>query len=171
MGLYRRGRSWHFSYMVADRQIRESSGSTNKRVAEKLLALRKAEVLEDRWNLPRSRAPRLKDWAKQFLESVQHTSTRERYQYSVDVLIEFFGDVKINEISPQRVEQFKQSRLQSGVGAANTNRDTTTLSGMLSRAKKLHLISRNPCQDVDKLEERRQRRQSRPLSYEEEAAL
>jgi len=41
------------------------------------LALRKAEVLEDRWNLPRSSAPRLKGWAKQFLENCHHKSTRE----------------------------------------------------------------------------------------------
>jgi integrase len=38
----------------------------------------------------------------------------------------------------------------------------------LSRAKKMRLISHNPCSDVGKLNERRDRRQARPLSYDEE---
>lgn len=174
MGLYRRsdcGNIWWFDYMAAGRQIRESSGSTNKRVAEKLLALRKTQVLEERWNLPKSNAPRLEQWAKQFLESIQHENTRERYRYSVDTLLEFFGNVRINEITPERINQFQQWRLQRGVHTATVNRDTATLSVMLSKARKLRLITRNPCADVDKLEERRARRQAKPLSYGEEAAL
>lgn len=53
-------------------------------------------------------------------------------------------------------------------GKATINRDTATLSSCLFRAKKMRLISRNPCGDVGKLNERHDRRQARPLSYEEE---
>jgi integrase len=42
---------------------------------------------------------------------------------------------------------------------------------MCSRAKKLRLISQNPCTDVGKLNERRDRRQAKPLSYEEEMRI
>ena len=48
------------------------------------------------------------------------------------------------------------------------NRDVATLSSCLSRAKKMRLISHNPCVDVGKLNERRDRRRGRPLTYEEE---
>jgi integrase len=51
------------------------------------------------------------------------------------------------------------------------NRDLATLSSSLSRAKKMRLISHNPCKDVGKLNERRERRQAKPLSYEEEARV
>ena len=54
------------------------------------------------------------------------------------------------------------------MGKATINRDTATLSSCLSRAKKMRLISHNPCSDVGKLNERRDRRQGRPLSYDEE---
>jgi integrase len=42
---------------------------------------------------------------------------------------------------------------------------------MLSRAKKFRYISHNPCADVEKLNELRDRRQARPLSYDEENRL
>ena len=61
MGLYRRHESkvWWMSYMKDGRQHRESSGSTNQRIAEKLLTLRTAQVFEERWSLPRSKSPRI----------------------------------------------------------------------------------------------------------------
>jgi len=48
------------------------------------------------------------------------------------------------------------------------NRDVATLSSCLSRAKRMRLISHNPCSDVGKLNERRDRRRAKPLSYDEE---
>ena len=53
MGLYRRHESkvWWMSYMKDGQQCRESSGSTNKKLAEKLLASRTAQVFEERWSL------------------------------------------------------------------------------------------------------------------------
>jgi len=58
--------------------------------------------------------------------------------------------------------------MEQGAGKATVNRDVATLSSCLSRAKKMRLISHNPCGDVGKLNERRDRRRARPLTYEEE---
>jgi integrase len=54
---------------------------------------------------------------------------------------------------------------------ATVNRDFATLSSALTKAKKLRLITHNPCADVGKLNERRERRQAKPLTYEEEARI
>jgi len=54
---------------------------------------------------------------------------------------------------------------------ATVNRDVATLSSLFARAKQLRLVSQNPCKDVGKLNERRGRRQARPISYEEEDRL
>jgi integrase len=167
---------WHRHRMVQarkdGRQHRESTGSPNKRKAEQVLALRKAQVLEDRWNLPRSRSPRLGTWMEEFLKSVPHEKTRSRYRSSVNNILAYFGDkIRLAEITPEAVFRFQQKRAEDGVGKATVNRDTSTLSSSLSRAKKMRLISRNPCCDVGKLNERRERRQAKPLSYEEEARV
>src|SRR6185369_5838374 len=103
MGIYKRGETWWLSYMIQGRQIRESSGSTNKRLASKLLSVRKAQVVEDRWNLPKSNSPRLREWSSQYLLTVRHLNTRERYRASVENLFQYFGDIKICEITPESI--------------------------------------------------------------------
>ncbi len=157
------------SYMKDGQQHRESSGATNKKLAEKLLASRTAQVFEERWSLPRSKSPHLGNWLKEFLESVSHDQTRSRYQSSINNLLNYFGrNIRLSDITPESVFRFQQARLDHGVGKATINRDTATLSSCLSRAKRMRLISHNSCSDVGKLNERRDRRQARPLSYEEE---
>ena len=178
MGLYRRtdrGRRqkvWWVSYMDCGRQVRESSGSTNKRVAEKLLSRRKAEALEGRLNLPRSHSPHLGEWTEQFLNSIQHAKTRSRYRSSINNILRHLGsDIRLADLTPERIFLFQQKRLEEGTGNATVNRDVATLSSLFTRAKKWRLVSQNPCRDVDKLNERRDRRQARPISYEEEDRL
>src|SRR5437773_756983 len=77
MGVYLRRNSrntrskvWWISYMKDGRQHRESSGSSNKKVATKLLTVRTAQVFEERWNLPRSKSPRFGNWVREFLVSI-----------------------------------------------------------------------------------------------------
>jgi len=178
MGLYRRrdkstgGRVWWISYMLVGRQHRESSGSTNKRVAEKLLAVRKAQVFEDRWNLPKSQTPQLGNSIKEFLTTVPHENTRARYDSSLKNVLRYFGPrIHLSEITPQSICALQQKRLADGASRATANRDVAALSAMLSRAKRLRLISRNPCSDVGRLNEKRDRRQAKPLSYAEEARI
>ena len=171
MGLYRRRESkvWWMSYMKDGQQHRESSGVTNKKLAEKLLASRTAQVFEERRSLPRSKSPHLGNWMKEFLESVSHDQTRSRYQSSINNLLNYFGkNIRLSDITPESVFRFQQVRLGQGAGKATINRDTATLSSCLSRAKRMRLISHNLCSDVGKLNERRDRRQARPFSYEEE---
>ena len=178
MGVYRRkdkrrqGKVWWITYFTAGRQYRESTGSTNKRVAVQLLAVRKAQVVEERWSLPRSRSPHLGTWLEEFLKSVSHEKTRSRYQSSVNNILAYFSKkMRLAEITPEAVFRFQQKRLEDRAGKATVNRDLATLSSSLSRAKKMRLISHNACTDVGKLNERRERRQAKPLSYEEEARV
>jgi integrase len=178
MGVFRRkdkrrkGKVWWISYYTAGRQYRESTGSTNKRVAAQLLAVRKAQVVEERWNLPRSRSPQLGTWMEEFVKSISHEKTRSRYQSSVNNILAYFSKkMRLAEITPEAVFRFQQKRLEDGAGKATVNRDLATLSSSLSRAKKMRLISHNACTDVGKLNERRERRQAKPLSYEEEARV
>lgn len=157
------------SYMKDGQQHRESSGVTNKKLAAKLLASRTAQVFEERWSIPRSKSPHLGHWAEQFLKSLSHDQTRSRYQSSINNLVNYFGkNIRLPDITPESIFRFQQARLEQGVGKATINRDTATLSSCLSRAKRMRIISHNACSDVGKLNERRERRQARPLSYEEE---
>jgi integrase len=178
MGIYKRRDSrcrakvWWISYFKGGRQYRESTGTSSKKLAEKLLALRKVQILEERWNLPRSRSPRLLDATEDFLNSVMYDKTRSRYRSSINNLLRHFGErVRLSEITPESIFRFQQKRLEEGAGKATVNRDIATTSALMSRAKKMRLIAQNPCGDVGRLNERRERRQAKPISYEEEARV
>ena len=121
--------------------------------------------------LPKSHVPRLGDWLKKFLASIGHPKTKSRYQSSVNNILRFFGrNVRLLEITPELVFEFQQKRLAEGIGKATVNRDFATLSSALTRARKLRLITHNPCADVGKLNERRERRQAKPLTYKKRRA-
>lgn len=68
--LYRRGKTWWMAYVVDGRQHCESTGTTNKRLAQKILNLRVTEVIEGRYRLPKSNPPKLNEWASQFLDTI-----------------------------------------------------------------------------------------------------
>lgn len=178
MGVFRRknngkkSKVWWIGYQGPQGQIRESSGSTNKRLAEKFFALRKGQAVEKRLGLPRSQSPRLGQWAEDFLKSVGHDKTRSRYQSSINNILHHFGpQIRLSDITAESVFRFQQKRLCGGIGKATTNRDVGTLSSLFSLAKKLELATRNPCRDIDRLNERQDRREGKPFSYDEEARI
>ena len=112
------------------------------------------------------------DATEEFLESITYAKTHSRYQSSINNFLRHFGEpIRLSEITPESIFRFQQKRLQEGAGKATVNRDIATISSLMSRAKKMRQISHNPCIDVGRLNERRERRQAVPLSYEEEAQV
>ena len=178
MGVYYRkarkggNRIWWLSYTVSSRQIFESSHSTSKRFAEKLLAIRRAEIAEGRFNLPSSNPPRLKEWTIDFLATVQHFSTKSRYECSTKQILSFYGDkIRLSDFSVSRIEAFKKKRLSDGVTPAGCNRDLAVLRRLLNLAERQRLIARNPFSQVDMLDERKTRKQPHIVTFEEQAKL
>jgi integrase len=160
---------WWMSYSAYGEQVRESTGTQNKRLAQKILAVRLAEVAEGRFNLPSSNPPRLKDWADKFLESVPHPNTRAGYTIGVAHLQDFFGEnIKLSDISVARIEEFKQRRLAAGVKPSTVNRNLSVLRRMLTLAGRQRLVSRNPFAEVQLLEELKHRRRPHILTWEEQ---
>ena len=145
------GKVWWISYSIAGRQKRESSFSTNKRVAQNLLALRQAQVLEGRLQLPKSRPPKFEDWTERFLETVRHASTKARYSSSIKNLTVHLKGRRLSEITPEMIEEFKLARLESGVRSSTVNRDLATCRRLLNLAKKQRLIGLNPFAEVELL--------------------
>ena len=182
MGLYHRTKKckdgtvrespvWYINYMVNGEPKCESTKTKNKRLAEKILNLRKVEIIEGRFGLPSSNAPPLEQYSQQFLNSIRHENTRKRYTSSVLGLVALLGNVRLSEINSQRIEDFKDARLAAGVRAATVNRDLAVLRRMLKIAQRKKLISLSPFADLEMLEERKERRQPHILTFDEEERL
>jgi hypothetical protein len=173
--LYRRGKKgiWYIGYPLPGGGFRyESTRSTNKRFAQKLEGVRYAEVAEGRFHLPRSNPSRLQTWSDQFLESIPNKVTRARYTTSIRALINHFrGGIRLSQVTTEGIEEFKQARLRSGVGPASVNRDLAVLRRMLKLAKQRRLITENPVDEAEFLEERKHRRQPHILTFDEQIVL
>jgi integrase len=169
--LYKRGKIWWIAYVVDGRQHCESTGTTNKRLAEKILNLRIAEIIEGRHRLPKSNPPRLNEWAAQFLGTISHPNTKRTYDSCIQMLLNFFGDARLSRITPDRIEDFKLSRRRDGTGPATINRNLAVLRRMMKLAARQRLIARTPFQDVDFCEERSSRRQPHILTFEDQRTL
>ena len=60
MALYQRGRVWYADFYANGKRVQESTGTTNRREAEKFLALRTAEIERGEYARPvKSRFPSL----------------------------------------------------------------------------------------------------------------
>ena len=171
MGLYKRGNVWWMTFTANGKHPCLSTGCSNKRMAQKVLDLRRAEILEGKLRLPKSNPPKLDAWAKQFLETVQHPNTQRVYKSCIKSLNEFFGPVRLSEITPESIEQFKVVRTKIGAGPAIINRNLAVLRRMLKLAMRQRFIARTPFDDLEFLEERSHRRQPRILTFEEQAKL
>jgi integrase len=169
--IYRRGKNWTIGYMVDGEQKIEATGTSNKRVAQKILDIRLAEIIEGRFRLPKSNPPKLKQFSDEFLDSIPHQNTRKRYASSVANLRTHFGDARLTEINAERIDEFKDSRLASKVRAATVNRDLAVLRRMLRIAERKRLITFTPFREVEMLEERKERRQPHILTFDEERRL
>lgn len=113
----------------------------------------------------------MNEWAEQFLESIQHQNTRRVYRSCIKSLNDFFGPVRLSEITPESIEQFKLVRTKNGAGPAIINRNLAVLRRMLKLAMRQRFIARTPFDEMEFLEERSHRRQPRILSFEEQAKL
>lgn len=153
----------------------ESTGTSNKRLARKILDTKRAEIVEGRYvNLIKSQAPNLKDFCRQYIESRTDLSpnTRKRYECSERNLVKFFGDSPLSDITETRIEAYKQSQLGVGVKAAGVNRNLSLLRLVLKKARRERYIAQNPLNDSELfMNERIERLQAKPFTLEEEQKL
>jgi len=175
MALYKRNRTWWLSYMVPGLGQRcESSGTSNKRLAQKILDVRRAEIAEGRFaGLLKSHAPKLRAYLSQYLESRTdlHPNTRTRYEVSRRCLEKFFGAVRLPDITDARIEEFKAARLRGTTGPVGVNRDLGLLRIILKQAKRERFIAANPLDNREHFLTERGRIQARPFTIEEEKRM
>ena len=121
--------------------------------AERRLSL----VITDRergvLNLPtRKVIPTVKAYCEQYLKQISGVTKENTYlskERSVQVIIRYLGDRKIDKLNSFLVENFRIDRMKkNGVSSATVNVDVCNLRGILDMARKEGLISQNPCDDL-----------------------
>ena len=95
MGVYKRGNVWWIRYTCHGEQIRESTKTPSKKVAEKLLARRETQILENRFNIALVKSsPWFSEYADEYLEKYG-PETNPEFQYHVGQLINFYEGIGV----------------------------------------------------------------------------
>ncbi len=170
MAIYQRKEAgvWYADYYADGKRVQESTGTRNKREADKFLALRVSEVQRGVYVKPvHTTLPEL--WERYIAYAKTHKRSWKRDIQLYGNLESFLGSAPLAAITPLRVEEFQQSRIQE-VAPATVNRATALLKHMFNMAERWELHrGANPVRLVKFLPE--DNLQFQTLSEDEEQRL
>ena len=111
MGLYRRGKIWHMSYSVDGVQVRESTFTSNKSLAQRAYAKVMTEVEEGRWFERQAKSKTLGELIEKYEDACsKHSKYHARDKSTFKHLIKFFGkDCKLGNIE-RTVGSYEEDR-------------------------------------------------------------
>jgi integrase len=132
--LYQRGAVWWLSYYWKGKQIRESSGTTKKTVADRLLKTREGEIAEGK--LPRVFFDEVTfdELAEDFLSDYRVNGRKSLASAQVYVrhLRKRFEGARASTIDTPTVKKYVEARLAEGAASATVNRELAALKRMFN---------------------------------------
>ena len=157
-GLFRRRGSPHWWIRFADengRIRRESTGTTEKKLAREILAKKKTLVVEGRY-LDKKRVPKTTffELCKQYWElEGQHKRTKGLSEM-IQIWKESLGNAPVAELSQQTIERFLKARMkEKRLSPATTNRHLAMLSSMFNKGVEWGLVVENSTRGIKPLRE------------------
>ncbi|MEE9615040.1 MAG: tyrosine-type recombinase/integrase [Thermodesulfobacteriota bacterium] len=167
MALYKRGKVWWMSFICKGRQVRRSTETTNKKLAEKIYAKCVTQVAEGKWfDIDEGRRRTFEELsAKYEAQEFKELKSWQTVQSYLKQLKDFFGPYPLSDITPALIDEFKQMRKGKGVKPATINRQLNILKRMFNLAKKRWMWIREV--PPIEMEPKADRKRVRHLSFEE----
>ena len=172
MGLVKRGTTWWMSFMYQGQQVRRSTGTADKRLAEAILGKVKVQIIEGQFfEKPKAQQRTLTELMERYIS--EHAARRGNYYReltSVKTLKAFFGNPLLDHITPKRIVAYKNQRYTDGVKPATINRELATLKKAFNLARReWEWCTENPVCRVSM--ERENNTRDRWLTVDEETRL
>jgi integrase len=160
LSVYRRGKTWWYSFVFCGQYIQESAKTKSKTVAKEAEKTRRRELEEGYNNItPEDRNRRILTLAKAAEEyqeqyEARNTANATRYsEYCIKHLVEHLGSKMLIQITDHAVVAYQQARLKEGAAGKTINEEVGELFRImgsfgeairlkLKRAKKLKLTER-----------------------------
>ena len=169
MSLFKRGTKWWVSLFREGIRYQYSTGTSNRKRAEKIADKFKEELNDERFQIVES-DPRMtfRELAARFIAS---GSVRPHHLYHLNLLLPFFSDFPVLRITKSLADEFRKARHAKNkmIKDATINRDLSVLRHVLYWAVDEQLLAANPLTRMKMARERRIRRQV--LAIAEEALL
>ena len=157
-GLYRRRGSPNWWVRYADpngRIVRESTGTSEKTLAKKVLAKKRVLVVEGR-HLDKKQVPRTTffELCEQYWELWGKHKRMKGLSHMLEIWKQAIGNVAIKDLSQRRIEKFLNRRMdEDKVSAATRNRHLTMLKAMFNKGIEWGLATGNPAGGIGRLRE------------------
>jgi len=156
MGLYKRGSVWWMSFSYQGRQIRRSTETTDKKLAQRILDKVKGEIAEGKWfeKLP-GEDRTFKEMMDKYME--EHSARNKapkshiRDRSLCAHLVSFFGEMELAEITPSLIAEYKTKRREEGASAKTVNNELILMSHAFNLAiRDWGWVKENPVKKVSK---------------------
>ena len=172
--MFKRGGVYWTSISYKGKRIRKSLETADKKLAQSIEAKIKTEIVEGKYfEKPVGDNKTFTDMMEKFMkEHAPRVSGNTRLSYSASLkhLSTYFGDLKLLEITPKKISDYKVLRYSEEAKPATINRELAMLSKAFSLAfKEWEWIKENPVSKVPKEKENNER--DRWLTDEQERRL
>jgi integrase len=160
------------NFMYHGQQIRRSTGTADRRLAEKILGKVGTQIVEGRFFETREETIRTFEelMARYLTEHAARQSQPRHYRGYTKSLTAFFGGRTLAEITPKLIVEYKNRRYAVGLKPASINRELASLKKAFNLAvREWEWCRENPVSRVSMERENNQR--DRWLSVEEETRL
>jgi len=165
------GTTWFISYYVNGRQYREKVGrhkdGITERMAREALKSREGAVAQGRFDIAQTKTyPTVDKLMEQYLEwSKAHKKSYERDTTSAKHVRPFFGNRRINDVSPWLIEKYKMQRKgeirarypkkdEKDISFTSINRELSLLKHFYTMAIRWGKIDKNPVKGIKTFKER-----------------
>jgi integrase len=140
----RKGSVLYWEFMFKGERYSIRLGKITKSEARSIVADIKAKIIRGEWG--KEGNPPIKELIEEYRNwYVNFTRARERSVQTelarLRRLEEFFGKIRVGELTAGDVERYKRKRLREGVHKNTINRELRILRGVLSRAKRAGLFT------------------------------
>src|SRR5262245_2594862 len=172
MGLVKRGKYWCMRFTYHGRQVRRSTGTTDRRLAEAILGKVRTQLVEGRFfDTLEERTRTFEELIERYLAEHAAKQSEPRHYHGYDKnLTTFFRGRTLIEITPKVIAEYKNTRYAAGLKPASINRELATLKKAFNLAvKEWEWCRENPVSRVSM--EREYNKRDRWLSVEEETRL
>lgn len=165
--VFKRGNMWGIDFTAHGKRIREIV-APNKAMAEIALKKKLVMIVENKFldikNQPKIRLNELADKYIEFYLKPNRPTWWKSEKHNIRHLLEFFGNIYLREITPMKIEEFRQDRLKQVsrcrvnknpavqlkyISKASVNKNVGCLRAMLNKAIEWgFLVGKNPAAGI-----------------------
>ena len=174
MGLYKRGTLWWMRFSIQGKQIRRSTGTSDRKLADKVFKKVMGEIAEGDWfeRLPGEEKTLSELFGKYLEEHSKPNKSGKSYvrdKAIAERMVKEFGDVTVAEVSAETIFDYKKKRREENVAPATLNKELSFLRHALELAVVWEWLEINPAVRIPR--EKVKNRMERWLTEEEENKL